>query len=184
MFATESLALELGPGERLIWSGVPKTGIVFRGSDLTQIPISLAVLYIFTIKYRSASHTGAFEAIIWGALFAAVLYVVAGRFLYDALRRRRSVYAITSDRVLIINSVWSRYVKSFALSSITDIKLDEGRDGIGNIWLGRRFLPPGWQDPRLMPSRTSRNALEIVPDAKHVYELLAEAHQARLASRI
>jgi hypothetical protein len=180
----ETRSFELAPRERMIWSGVPRAGIVFRGSDLTQIPISIIVLYIFTTKYRNATHDGALDEIIWGVLFAAVLYLLAGRFLYDALRRRRSVYAITSDRVLIINSVWSRYVKSFALSSITDIKLDERRNGVGNIWLGRRYLPPGWQDPRLMPSRTSRNAFEIVPDAKHVYELLLEARQASLASLV
>jgi hypothetical protein len=184
MSPTEPHVFELGLRERLIWSGVPNAGIVFRGSDLTQIPISIIVLFIFASKYRNASHDGALGGIIWGALFAAVLYFLVGRFLYDALRRRRSVYAITSDRVLIINTVWSRFVKSFALSSITDIKLDEGRNGVGNIWLGRRYLPPGWQDPRLMPSRTSRNAFEILPDAKHVYELLLEAHQASLASLV
>lgn len=184
MSKTEILSFELGPDERLIWSGVPNAGIVFRSSDLTQIPISLAILYIFAIKFRSASLNGAFERMIWGALFAAVLYVVIGRFLYDALRRRRSVYAITSDRVLTINTVWSRFVKSFALSSITDIKLDEGRAGVGNIWLGRRSLPPGWQDPRLMPSRTSRNAFEMIPDAKHVYDLLLEARQTSIASLV
>ena len=184
MSKIETHSFELAPGERMIWSGVSRAGIVFRGSDLTQVPISIAILYIFTSKYRSASLDGALERVLWSALLATVLYVVFGRFLYDALRRRRSVYAITSERVMMINSVWTRYVKSYALSSITDIKLDEKKNGVGNIWLGRRFLPPGWHDPRTLPSRTHRNAFEMIPDAKHVYELLLEARQASLVSLV
>ena len=175
---------DLNSGERLLWSGAPRSGIVFRRSDLTLVPFSILWLAVFTRVYRQAARSGPFDGALWSILFAAGLYLLIGRFLFDALRRHRTVYAVTSDRVLMINTILSRYVKSFTLDSITDIALDERANGIGDIWLGRRFLPTGWQDPGTLPSRTQRNGIEMIPGAKLVYDIILAAQQAKLVSTI
>jgi hypothetical protein len=176
----EILPFELDPDERLIWSGAPLTGIVFRAADIIQVPISILILLIFASQSRNASIRGPIDGIIWGVLFIAVMYFAVGRFLFDARARGRSAYALTSERMLIRQSAFSDFVKSFPLNTITDTGLREHRNGFGDIWIGRRYLT-GWQDPRLSPTRGHPIGFAMISDARHVYDLLEEARKTRPA---
>jgi hypothetical protein len=103
------------------------------------------------------------------------MYALVGRLFFDAYRRSKSAYALTSERMLVRESVFSDFVKAFPLDTITDTVLREGRGGFGSIWIGRRYLPVGWQDTRLSAASGHPNGFAMIPDARHVYELLEAA---------
>jgi hypothetical protein len=180
----ENLPFQLDPGERLLWSGTPRKGILFRGADIVQVPVSILFVLLFANQSRNASFRAPIDAIIWSVLFVAVMYFAIGRFLFDSYRRRNAVYALTSERMLIRDSAFSNFVKSFPLNTITDTGLRERRNGFGNIWIGRRFLPVGWQDPRLQPTRGHPMGFAMIPNASYVYDLLEQARLTRPAPTV
>ena len=184
MSATESVPFELGAGERLIWSGAPRRAVAFDAAGVAQMVIGAAVVYLFVKFYDVARYQSLQENILWAVLFLALLYFSVGRLLMEGMRRRRSVYAITSERLLMINGSFSRFVKSFPLRTITDIDLQEQSGGFGTIQIGRRYLGPGTIDTRLLPTTGNRNALESIPDAKRVYELFLAARDASLRAPV
>src|SRR5690242_4285178 len=99
-------------GERILWSGRPKEGITFSRSDLLAVPFSLmwggfAIYWNFGV-WTSFPTTGTADDWLfklWGLPFLAVgLYLIAGRFFYDAWVRAHSYYAVTNERVLILRT--------------------------------------------------------------------------------
>ena len=181
MDTTEKSSFELEPAERVLWSGTPRRGLVFQPFDALQVPISLVILYILATKMDLSNLDDPVEAVLGLVILAVVIYVSVGRFFFDAYRRGRSTYALTSERMLIRESLFSDFVKSFPLNTITDTLLREGRGGFGSIAIGRRFLPVGWQDTRLLPTQGHRNGFAMIPDVRHVYEMLEAARLTRPA---
>jgi hypothetical protein len=177
----EDFPFELEPGERVLWSGAPRKGLAFSSSDFLQVPISLIILYMLATKLRYVSVDGPVEVAIAALIAAAVLYFAVGRFFFDAYRRGKSAYALTSERMLIRESVLSDFVKSFPLNTITDTYLFDLRNGFGNIVIRRRYLPVGWQDSRLSATRGHPNGFAMIADASHVYDLLEAARLTRPA---
>jgi hypothetical protein len=181
MSIPEPAPFQLDPGETLIWSGTPRNGIVFSPSDALQIPIGLLLLFVFANQSRHASFGGPADVAIFCGLLVVLMYFLVGRFVFDAYGRRRTRYALTSERVLIRESVRSEFVKSFPLNTITDTLLRERRNGFGDVWFGRRYLPVGWQDTRLQPRTGRPNGFSMIADASHVHELLEAARLTRPA---
>jgi hypothetical protein len=89
--------------EQLLWSGTPDASVWFAPQDAFAIPFSIAWC-AFAIAFESAAVTsGPVIAKLWGIPFVAMgLYVVAGRFFYKASRKRRTTYAITTKRAMIV----------------------------------------------------------------------------------
>jgi len=181
MATPENFPFELEPGERVLWSGAPRKGLAFRSADLLQVPISLIILYVLAKQFPYMSFAGPVDVAIATVITMAVFYVAVGRFFFDAYRRGKTAYALTSERMLIRESVLSNFVKSFPLNTITDTYLFHLRDGFGNIRIGRRYLPVGWQDSRLSATRGHPNGFAMIADASHVYDLLEAARLTRPA---
>ena len=184
MDTTEKMSFELEPGESVLWSGTPRRGLVFQPFDVLQVPITLVILYVLVTKMDLSNFQNPVEAVLGLVILGVAIYVSAGRFFFDAYRRGRSTYALTSERMLIRESLCSDFVKSFPLNTITDTLLREGRGGFGSILIGRRFLPVGWQDTRLLPTQGHPNGFAMIPDARHVYEMLEAARLTRPAPTV
>src|SRR5689334_17016914 len=99
----------LFPGERILWTGRPKQGLALSRSDILAIPFSLmwggfAIFWNFSV-WTDFPDTGTADDWffkLWGLPFlAAGLYLIVGRFFYDAWIRSRTHYAVTNERVLI-----------------------------------------------------------------------------------
>jgi hypothetical protein len=90
----DMLTAALESNERLIWWDRPGRGLVLRSADAFLIPFSLVWVSIPSIGVFSTFRSAAPSPIsLVPFLFvAAGLYLLVGRFFYDAWRRARTVY--------------------------------------------------------------------------------------------
>lgn len=181
LITQDAIRPELVPGERVLWSGRPRQGLVIRGSDAFAIPFSLFWAGFVTYwMYSVLSINAPFPLVLFGSLFVLMgIYVTVGRFFVDVQRRRKVAYALTSERVLIVSGIWTRNVKSINLKGLNDLTLSAQSDGWGTIALGP--LPPfSWMmegnvswpgmEQRLGPR------FELIPNARQVFELIRRTH--------
>ena len=129
---------DLSSDEKLIWTGKPKTGIVFRSSDVFLIPFSLFWAGFAVFWETSVLATDApFFFKLWGIPFVLVgLYITVGRFFLDAKKRANTIYGITNDRIIIKTGLFSREIKSLNIRTLSDITINQKADNSGTITLG------------------------------------------------
>lgn len=171
---------DLNPGERLLWTGQPRRGIFLRSGDVFLIPFSL-VWGGFAIFWEvSVLVSGApiFMA-LFGIPFVLIgLYMMVGRLLVDAYRRRSVYYAVTDQRILIYSGVSVRELKTLDLAVLPGVQLTEKRNGSGSILfipslpapmvtLMSNFASSSGQQPLL--------GLDGIENVRMVYNLIQDA---------
>jgi hypothetical protein len=178
------LATELG-GERLLWAGHPRRGLRLSAMDIFAIPFTFVwcAFAIFWERSVLASNASPFF-VLWGAPFVAMgVYMVVGRFFVDAVRRRKTTYGLTSNRIIIVSGSMSRQVKSIELPSLGEISMSERGDGSGTIRLGPSTGLAGMRASMVGPSwpgaaRFLPPMLEAIDGARAVFEKIrATKHQ-------
>jgi len=175
---SDDLAAYLAKDEKVLWSGAPPGGILFRASDLFLIPFTL-VWAGFVIFWNAALWLSLAKALLGSAAvttlmrfastdappssgdmivaFAAVAlflsvgliflvfgyYVTIGRFISDARRRARTLYAVTNYRALIVESGRRRLkqVRGYELTLGGEISVAQGWRESGSITFGQ---PDAW----------------------------------------
>jgi hypothetical protein len=171
----------LDRGERVIWSGQPRQGLMLRGVDAFAIP--------FALLWTSVPLFGGLASVMGpkGNPFALLpilpfvligLYLLVGRFFVDSAQRRRTYYALTNERILIVSGLSSRSVRSLALRSLEQIDVSERASGQGTITFGRSasgsFVLPGWPGMKSYQPPT----FEMIADAAAVAKLIRDAQRA------
>jgi hypothetical protein len=172
----------LGPGETLIWSGSPRTGLLLRPSDAMMIPFSLmwggfAIFWEWTVLNSPAPGFFAF----WGVPFVLVgLYMIFGRFIVDARIRAGTVYGLTNQRAIVVSGLFSKTTTSLPLRTLTDISLQERADRSGTITLGRPQPYSTWMTGARWPgmNQNPTPAFEMIPQARQVHDQLLAAQRA------
>jgi len=150
---------ELTSGESILWAGQPSTRVIFHKEDLFLIPFSLlwggfaifwegAVAGYWGSSGTRSGHPWAF-GMIWGIPFVVIgQYVIWGRFLYAAWKKKRTHYAVTNRRVIVVQDGWKRQMASTYIDTLPTLIKEGGSIGIGTLrfaqpdsmWSGRR----GW----------------------------------------
>jgi hypothetical protein len=172
---------ELGPHEDLLWSGRPRGGIRFRAQDLFLIPFSLlwAGFAVFWEAMVLIAGAPLFFA-LWGIPFILVgAYITVGRFVHDALRRRRTAYGLTDRRVLIVTNIFGRRATSLDLATLGEITITEKADRSGTITFG----PTSWFAAQGMGWSSGRGAgtapsFETIEDVRSVFDQIQAAQRA------
>ncbi len=121
--------------EELIWTGVPGRGIIFHMIDAFLIPFSLlwGGFAIFWEIMVIASGAPLFFA-LFGLPFVAVgLFLIVGRFVWDARRRRHTMYALTNKRVIFRTGVRTKTISTISLIAVKEVSLKLKPDGRGTI---------------------------------------------------
>lgn len=141
------------PGERLVWSGRPKRGIVFKLDNLVLVPLGLAWMGMAVLGAVDALATWRGDIFVgaWSIVALAVgFYLVAGRFLAEAWLRNRLFYAVTNRRLLILRTGLMPRLRSIEIGFLPVFEYEEHRDGRGSLsfdidddegspwWLGTR----------------------------------------------
>jgi hypothetical protein len=169
-------------GEKLLWSGQPRQGILFVASDALMIPFSL-MWGGFAIFWEASVLTVKAPILfrLWGIPFVLIgLYLIVGRFFADAWIRRDLCYGVTNFRILIARPApFARFV-AISLDRL-QAELSVRNDGSGDITFGaaaqygRRgfgvWLPALDQTPRFIG----------IQDVRRVFDLIQSQSQARSA---
>jgi hypothetical protein len=171
------LSSELTSDEHLLWSGKPRTGIRLQAVDAFLIPFALIWLGLVGVAVYVMRAVGAPPFMqMFPVPFASVgLFLLLARFLVD-VRRAKTSYAVTDQRILIVREGRTRTVQSTSLRNLPDVTLEEGKDGYGSIWFG----PPY---PYQVTGNLNRPAFaamqplgfELIEGAGEVYRIIQEA---------
>ena len=175
------LKSQLSAGESLLWSGEPKQGLLLRPSDAYAIPFSLlwggfAIFWNVTVNLSGSP----IFFRLWGLPFLVIgLHMIVGRFFVDAWQRRKTQYGVTNERVIIFSGLLSRNTKSISLRTLTDLTINERRDGSGTITFGPANAPSSYWGMRSSLSWgqnvVTTPEFECIPNAKRVYDLIRDA---------
>ncbi|PSR12475.1 MAG: hypothetical protein DA408_18330 [Bacteroidetes bacterium] len=82
----------LSRGEHLIWTGKPKSGIVFKAADVFVIPFSIFWCGFSIFWVIMAAQSDVIFALFGVPFVFLGLNFVFGRFILDAWQRKNTVY--------------------------------------------------------------------------------------------
>ena len=125
--ADAGVSLWLQRGERVLWRGAPDPSRIFSKEDLLLIPFSL--LWgggAIAIAVSAARHGLVSGDVILVPFVLVGLYMIAGRFVAKHWERRRTRYAITDRRAVVVRSA-GRLVSDTPVTA--PMKVERGRDG-------------------------------------------------------
>jgi hypothetical protein len=184
--ADEQAALQpyLLAGEKILWTGRPDRSRMFASGDAFLIPFSL--MWGGFALFWEAGVLGLFGGgqpapgffALWGVPFVVLgQYFIWGRFVYKRWDRARTVYGVTSERVLVLRR---GSLQSLFVNQLPTLSQHVRSDGSGSLefnnvpfgygmwantgmeWFARRGVPLAFYD---------------IPDAARVYRLVADARK-------
>jgi hypothetical protein len=180
---SEAIKAQLSSHERVLWAGQPKQGVIVRGGDAFMIPFSLMWGGFAIFWEASVLKSGApVFFVLWGIPFILVgLYLVFGRFFFDAKQRACTFYAVTNERILIVSGVLNRKITSLNLRTLSDLSLSEGKGNEGTIFFGGGSpLSPVFGGFSSWPGMESQMGprFELIAGARSVFETIRGAQRA------
>lgn len=176
------MAIDLAPGERIIWQGQPKQGFRLAPQDAFVVPF--AAFWLFVVLMISLlAFTGEMQEVdplaffIMPIFLAIGLYMLFGRFLVDRAARRRTFYYLTTERAFIETGLWRPSRRSVNLAAAPEIRFLGRRNGRGTVQFGSPsmfgMMPPSWPGAnQFLPP-----AFDDIEDAERVYSLALKAQR-------
>jgi hypothetical protein len=174
-------SLQLSANERLLWSGKPRPGIRFSPRDLFPILVGIAWCgLIGSWEWRVVSDQAPLMVQLYGVPFIAIgLHLLAGRFLMEALQRKETFYAVTTERIIIETNFIFRATKFLSLRTLGEITISERSDRSGSILLGPVGYASGGDGAVLhYPPK-----IDSIEEVREVYRLILAA-QKKVLSKI
>ena len=163
-------------GEKLIWSGKPKQGIVFRKNDIFVIPFSILWLLLCFLAISTILKTQVPNLLLLVVIPIALLglFFLVGRYVLDVKRRNKIKYWLTDQRIVIKGEKLKNEFKSISTEDLKYVEYKPKKNGFGTIILGDdreksfgRFIKIEelyW----LNPKRSSR--LELIENANNILD--------------
>jgi hypothetical protein len=173
--------------ESIQWSGQPIASVLFSRRDVLLIPFSLlwcgfAFFWEYSVLFSPTSfkggemHRGMFA--LFGLPFVLIgFYLTMGRFFLKYFSRKNTYYALTNQRVLILEiNKGRKRVQSYFMRDIPGVHKEIGSNGIGSIVFGPFALQAlMYQDSGFSPYRSRMGivlpAFYDIQDANQVYDL-------------
>ena len=169
----------LSKDEQLIWTGRPRQGVFFRGSDIFMIPFS-CMWCGFAIFWESMAtgHGAPFFSTLWGIPFILVgLYMTIGRFFVDAQMRQKTMYGVTHSRVIIKSGLFNSEIQSLYSKALPEIRIGQNKDGSGTISFGANDYRSVMTQGLIWPGVKQQPKLDHIDNAQEVYNLIAEGQR-------
>lgn len=179
---------ELTSGESVLWASRPDSHVIFHKEDLFLIPFSFlwggfAIFWELGVMgyWGTGSRSGWIFGMIWGIPFVLVgQYMIWGRFFYAAWKKRRTHYAVTNRRVIVVQNGWSRTVASSYIGSLPTLIKESRSNGGGTLrfiqaeprWSGRR----GWSAWDSMAMGTIPSFVDV-DEVDYIYRLVSDLRE-------
>lgn len=172
----------LKPGESILWTGQPKPGIQIRDADMILIPMSIILIgFSIILNYTLFHYRANLILLIFAiAIGIAGIYGGALRFFSDAAKRARTHYCITTHRVIVLTAKQKPAIKTLPLKNIDRMDITEEKDGSGFIIFGNTNPLYPWLLGGFYFSHDAVPGLELLPDAKLVYNILQKQIKVEL----
>ncbi|HCS40699.1 MAG: hypothetical protein ACYDH2_03290 [Anaerolineaceae bacterium] len=174
---------ELNAGESIEWCGKPNQEIFFEKEDIvTLLPnlvfSSLIVFILSKFFLNTISFLGIVVFILLTTLFTFnAITMLAGKLIIGPWRHRKTVYAVTNQRIIIISGIENRNIKSIRLTGLKEINVSYRKNGKGIIRFGNAIETP-W-DTRytthlyyLVERNVYIPEFEMIEDVRKVYNLI------------
>ena len=175
-----ALRTELEPGEHLLWSARPARGLRLRFEDAQAIPFSLFCcwpLLRWTNALLSSDLPASVQFVMATPLVLLALFLLIGRFFFDAKLRAKTYYGLTQRRILVVSEAFVRKVKGLDLRDLGPSGLELSRRGFGTVRFGWPETSRHWRSRRRRPQLQ----LEMIADAETAHQRICAARQARCA---
>ena len=178
----QSIQNDLASGERILWEGRPRQGLILRSGDGNSIIGSLFVAGFAFFWEFMVVQSGAplMFRLVGIPLVALGLYLLFGRFFVESMIRSKTSYAITNQRVMIVKSGSFGKTTTFELTNLPGISVSERPDGSGTITFAAP--PPFAFMTRFQPQPLIRSsfqpAFELILDVQSVRAILTQAQNA------
>lgn len=139
----EQFRNDLANGEYIVWAGQPVPKLINR-SDIFLIPFSIIIsgfaIFWEIMALYAFRQTGSGMGMIFpifGIPFILIgLYLLFGRFIYRKLKYKRTFYALTNQRVMVLNTFFGKNLRTQLLNQIPALNKSVSANGIGSITFG------------------------------------------------
>lgn len=174
----EQLRRFLRPDEHVLWSGEPRRGLVLRPEDAYGIPFGIFWCGFLAFWLYQPMKTGKADFSLWGLgiLSFGLYFMFIDHFLVDAYRRAHTLYAVTTDRVIIISRVFSDKIVSLAFNQLAPVEIRLKSNGEATI----KFGP---EETGRRGRKVVRPAFEFIPDGQKVCDLIMDQVRKTLTNR-
>lgn len=180
----DDIQSRLLPGERILWTGAPSRGLMLTSRDAQMVPFSLfwcGFVAVWMFGAIKASLNPVHGDRMWffplfGVPFVLIgLHMLIGRFFHDAWIRRRTSYAVTNQRILILRTAPTLKFTAFAIDRLPELTLEEHANGHGTI----RFQPQPtmWNNRDGSSWTPALNTAQflMIDDARGVFDRIQKA---------
>lgn len=175
----------LQPGERIVWTGQPDPHRLVGSKDLFLIPFSLmwgggTLFWEGSVIWAYLHGPGAAPVffLFWGIPFVVIgQYLIWGRFIVKRWDRKRTIYAVTNQRALVLRGP---SLQSMFLNQLQSINQSVRADRSGSLEFGpgASILGYGmWADTGMdfFTRGLSAPAFHDIPEVSQVYRLINQA---------
>jgi hypothetical protein len=184
MDESDAFAGRLLPGERLLWTGRPATGLLLTARDAFLIPFSTLWCGFMIFWIIGAAKAGGFFVLFGVAFLGFGLFISVGRFAFDAWLRRGMRYGLTNGRVLILRTAPSLNFTAISLNRLPEAQISERADGRGTVRFGQQqsLFGSGRTGAGLSawtPSLDPTPQFLAIPEARRVFDMVQHAAGSR-----
>ena len=170
---------EMLKDEKIVWSGQPKQGFVLTGGDIFAILIGLFFLSIGGFfEHLAIQSFDLFQMIFMLPFILVGLYVVFWNTIYKNYQKKRTYYAVTNQRVLILINSSNKKVDSKLISQIPVLNKTIKKDGSGTI----QFDNKGYKDTGGNSYRIEVFSFDNIKDVDTVYRMISDLRSPHYAS--
>jgi hypothetical protein len=163
---------EILKDEKILWSGQPKQGFFLTGGDILASLIGL-IFFLGIGSFMEYTAIQSFDIyhMIFSLPFILIgLYLVFGSIIYNNYQKKRTYYAVTNQRVLVLINSFNKKIESKLISQISVLNKTVTKDGSGTI----KFDNTGYKDTGENSYRIKVLSFDNIIDVDIVYRMISE----------
>jgi len=135
-------------GEKVLWTSQPDPSVLFTKSDLFLIPFSLfwggfAFIWEGSVLVAGANAANPIPIVfaLFGIPFVLIgLYIIFGRFFYKVSKKKKTYYAITDKRILVLTTFMGKHLEAAYINTLPAINKSIGSNGTGTVTFGNNNM--------------------------------------------